>query len=164
MPRTVTNDMKKCAHQMRVEMFMRSMRDANQSVPVMPTAPTLAVRKLRASLMLEECMETIQNGLGLDIGVSTDNGEVKFEFKEARPVNLIEVADGIADCDVVNIGTAAACGIAQEPCTELVDCNNLMKFAPGHSFREDGKLIKPKNHPAITAMLRAELIEQGAEF
>ncbi len=31
---------------------------------------------------------------------------------------------------------------------KMVDNNNLEKFGPGHSIREDGKLIKPPYHKA----------------
>lgn len=159
-----TNDAQKGKHQMMIELFMRGAR---QDIPVRPTMPNLAVRKLRARLMLEECLETINAGLGLSVDLHDGRlgmNDLKIEavqFSEANGGDLIQVADGCADVEVVTVGTASACGIAHAPCFELVSGNNLMKFAPGHSFREDGKLIKPSNHPNIESELCAELIRQG---
>jgi predicted HAD superfamily Cof-like phosphohydrolase len=74
---------------------------------------------------------------------------------------MIEVADGLADLEVVLLGTAAAYGVAQQPIFELVSVNNLLKFAPGYGFDRDGKLIKPLNHEAPTLAIRRELTLQG---
>ena len=80
-----------------------------------------------------------------------------------RDPNLVEIADGCADLSVVTIGTLSACGIADEMLLGVVDANNLAKFGPGHSIREDGKLIKPKNHkpPDIAQLL--EIQTRGVE-
>lgn len=126
-------------HQERVAKFMGL---AKQKTPTTPYVPDEATRLLRARLILEEAMETI-NALGFEFAgmlstpdlVPTDEGP-----------NLVEIADGCADVSVVTIGTALACGIDMRPIQTLVDYNNLAKFGPGHSFREDGKLIKPPDH------------------
>lgn len=167
-----SNDAKKAPNQRSIETFMSKMRSDSQHVPPFPMMPSLAVRRLRARLMLEEAIETIEKGLGLqivlqahefpkdddyDIGALAD----RFAYREAGPGDLVQVADGIADCEVVNSGTASACGIAQQPCFDLVMGNNHLKFAPGHVFRSDGKLVKPPNHPDIATELYAELIQQG---
>src|SRR5260221_14602381 len=127
--------------------LMRGMRSDKHYVPPSQMVPWLSVRKLRATLMLEECLETTGGGFGLDVhtrqlsDVSRGLGEegVAFVFSEAREPNLVQIADGCSDVEVVTTGTASACGIALQPCFELVACNNLLKFGPGHKYREDGK-------------------------
>ena len=64
----------------------------------------------------------------------------------AQP-NLVAIADGCADLSVVTIGTLVACGIPDRDLLWEVDVNNLKKFAPGLTIREDGKLIRPPDHP-----------------
>lgn len=153
-----TNDAAKSKNQLLIEVFMSKMRSDLQHVPTAPTMPSLEVRKLRAALMLEEVLETINEGLGLSAVLE---GGHKWSFTERSPGSLIEIADGCADVEVVTTGTASACGIAMQPVFELVMGNNLLKFAPGHYFREDGKLVKPKDHPAVTELIRGQLVAQG---
>lgn len=146
----------KSEHQHNVESFMLR---AGQSVPVVPTEPDEATRILRAKLILEEALETIRDGLGVDIlkdDLSPVLHESKIEFAIARPFNMRDTADGCADLRVVTTGTLSACGITDGELTRLVDRNNLQKFGPGHSIREDGKLIKPPGHepPNIVGLLR----------
>ena len=158
---------KKCKHQHRVDHFMAMMRSDRQHTPPIPIEPSKPVRELRARLMLEECLETIQAGLGISILVDNGSGtkrELSYDdltFVADKRFDMIETIDGIADCDVVNIGTASACGVAMEPIVEIVDCNNMAKFAPGHSFNEAGKLIKPKDHTPPTDEINRELRRQG---
>jgi predicted HAD superfamily Cof-like phosphohydrolase len=166
-----TNDGKKSQHQLLVESLMLRMRSDKQSVPTAPCIPNLEIRKLRASLMLEECLETIREGLGLNITVRQlsdvkhtlgDEG-TSFVFEEAREPNLIQIADGLCDQRVVNDGTGSACGMALEPLELIVSANNLTKFAPGHTFNELGKLVKPPNFIGPFIELTQELRAQGAD-
>ena len=158
----------KSPNQLMVELFMAKMHAhpsgcEKQPLPVCPTTPSVEVRKLRARLMLEETLETIRDGLGLD--VVTAFGPIKgtddVQFQEARAPNMIEIADGLADQEVVLLGTAASCGIAHQPIFELVMDNNLLKFAPGHKFDEGGKLIKPPKHPSPSGGISGTLVIQG---
>ena len=157
-----TNDQFKSKNQLLVELFMRQAR---QDVPVAPCIPSLEIRKLRAALLLEECLETIE-AMGIQV-INSSGQQIHIrdiKYRENGPGNIIEVADGLADLEVVgSCGTASAFGIAQQPIFEAVAGNNLLKFAPGHSFRADGKLIKPANHPAVTPMITKILLAQGAE-
>lgn len=143
-------------HQVSVETFMRKSK---QQVRDFPQIPTLGERKRQASLLLEETLETIE-ALGLSVVVVRDEvyspkqhtrltktAEEKergpFEFTEVGPCDLIEVADGCSDVRYVATGTFSSCGISAYAIQAAVDEANLEKFGPGHSFREDGKLIKP---------------------
>ena len=167
----------KSPHQQRVEAFMRL---AKQEVPSSPAKPDESTRVLRAKLIFEEAMETI-NALGVQVCVLGRNSgpviESGGEFYTA--VNFPEegrgdvsptrmavvgdcvleaVADGCADLRVVTTGTLSACGIADEVLQQEVDYNNLTKFGEGHRLREDGKLIKPPGHrpPDIEGVLRRQ--------
>ncbi|NDQ58588.1 MAG: hypothetical protein GZ088_16090 [Acidipila sp.] len=167
MPSSISNDGYKSKNQLMIDVFMSKMRSDTQHVPPIPLMPSLEVRKLRARLMLEECLETINAGLGLNVNFNLGGHEVTnvkmelLQFTDNGPGDLIQVADGCADVEVVTTGTASACGIALQPCFDIVMPNNLMKFAPGHTWREDGKLVKPPNHPDIALELKCELIRQG---
>lgn len=141
-------------HQQRVDEFMRL---ADQEVPLAPVIPNEKTRILRAKLILEEALETIREGLGVDVLIDHGNsiktvgfGNVIMEnldFNVVRDADLEQIADGCADLMVVTTGTLSACGIADEALQHEIDCNNLQKFGPGGHKREDGKWVKPKDHP-----------------
>ena len=114
--------------------------------------------------------------------------------------NLEGIADGCADISVVTIGTLSACGMADDSLLKEVDTTNLRKFEnhcpkcdePGEDHnsgipgeracrvchttwisgyrRDDGKWVKPANHPApdIAGVLKhqvflAEAVEAQLE-
>ena len=144
-------------HQASVELFMQL---AGQEVPAVPTVPDEATRILRAKIIWEEALETIRRGLGIEPVLCREPLEVEFHI--AREVDLVEVADGVADLTFVATGTALACGIKPEPIQLLVDESNLAKFGPGGKRREDGKWLKsPDWQPP---KIREELTRQGAQF
>ncbi len=132
-------------HQKKVDEFHRL---AGHIDPTEPTVPSLETRRLRAKLILEEALETIL-GLGFSLVAHDSNGYANkdFELLEIQPPNLEEIADGCWDLRVVTTGTLSACGIDDTEGQEEVDNNNLAKFGPGGYRRDDGKWIKPKNHP-----------------
>jgi len=118
------------------------------SAPSEITMPNAATRELRARLILEEAMETI-DALGVSVMNSKFNRNVTFSdlgLEATHEPDMVEIADGCADVSVVTIGTLVACGIPDRGLLELVDSNNLAKFGPGGYRREDGKWIKPPDH------------------
>lgn len=144
----------KSKHQQRVEEFMLLAR---QEVPDKPTIPSKEVRELRAKLILEEALETIQ---ALGFTVYSVEGSVNlankgWQLAEAYHADLEEIIDGCCDIQVVTTGTLSACGVPDKPFQKEVDKNNLAKFGPGHTIREDGKLVKPPDHkpPQIKEIL-----------
>lgn len=163
MPTRTPNKWQRTQHQQRVEEFMEL---AKQELPNSPTEPSVEVRLLRAKLILEEALETIQ-ALGVAIFIEGYRANLLYEMTTATgchlaacdPFNMVEAVDGCCDLSVVTIGTLSALGVADAPLIEAVDRNNLEKFGPGHTIREDGKLVKPPGHkpPDITA----ELVKQG---
>ena len=150
-------------HQQRVDAFMRL---ALQDVPSTPLQPKPAVRMLRAKLIFEEAMETI-NALGVQIvfGGGGQVGEIindpiantvkPHDYRLVGQADLVGIVDGCCDIKVVTTGTLTACGVADQPVQFAVDANNLAKFGPGHRIREDGKLIKPPGHkpPDLLSLL-----------
>jgi predicted HAD superfamily Cof-like phosphohydrolase len=136
----------KTDHQKRVEEFMRL---AKQEVPQKPTIPDEKVRLLRARLIFEECMETIQ-ALGVSVNLLDSfnicgHKKDDFSFQADGICNIEEVAKEICDVSVVSIGTLSAFGLSDGVLLEAVDQNNLEKFGEGHSWDNFGKLIKPPN-------------------
>jgi len=144
----------KTEHQTRVEAFMKL---AGQAVPTCPIIPSLEVRWLRANLILEEALETIE-GLGFSLRMKPFDNE--FELQETLTPDIVEVVDGCADISVVTTGTLSAFGVADIPILETVDAANLRKFEPGSYRREsDGKWMKPPGF--LPPDIMQELVKQG---
>lgn len=142
----------KSDHQKRVEMFMKL---AFQEIPPLPIMPSAEIRKFRASMILEEALETIR-GLGFRVEKGDLDGELTLE--ESGKPDMIEIVDGCGDISVVTIGTLSAMGVSDKPVLEAIDLNNLEKFGPGSFRRADGKWVKPATHqpPNIKGVLLAQ--------
>ena len=127
-------------HYKRIRAFMQH---AGQDTPDSVTIPDAASRLLRAKLILEEAMETVQ---ALGVEVSLGDTLVQFDalsWREGGDVDLEGVVDGCADISVVTMGTLVAFGVDDEAVLQEVDEANLRKFGPGSYAREDGKWMKP---------------------
>lgn len=120
------------------------MIGARQEVPPGPTVPSTEVRILRAKLIYEEAMETIE-ALGVDhiLGQFIDAGEEHYD--------PVKVLDGVGDTSVVSVGTLIACGLygVYPEALERIDINNLSKVGQGAVWREDGKLLKPPGYVPV---------------
>jgi predicted HAD superfamily Cof-like phosphohydrolase len=142
-------------HQQRVDEFMRL---AGQELPAVPTTEVPdEIRLLRARLILEEALETIE-ALGIDMNMRCDPFKVcigNLDLEISRPMNLVEVVDGCCDTIVVSTGTLSAFGVSDDPVQRAIDESNLAKFGPGGYRRDDGKWIKPPDHrpPNILKLL-----------
>jgi len=154
-------------HRERVAEFMRA---AGQDAPDAPTVPDQETRILRAKLILEEALETVE-ALGVEVAVPghsdaiwIDRDELRFEPREDGAVDVEGVVDGCADISVVTVGTLIAFGVDDEPILEEVDAANLRKFGPGSHRREDGKWIKPEDWtpPDIVGRLREQGWKEGS--
>ena len=92
------------AHQIRTEEFMKQ---GGQVPPSRATMPDEDTRELRARLIMEEALETIQ-ALGCTLCV---RGEEAFNFKtdvrirSEHPPDFEGIVDGCADLMVVTTGT-----------------------------------------------------------
>lgn len=159
----------------RMSVYYREVRDfmvnvAGQDALAHPTVPGDDVLNLRATLTVEEVLETVIKGLGMDVVVIDrqeaveaarldpnyfSDGVKRFEvvFEKKRDVDLVEVADGAADINVVNLGMLIAFGIKDHALFKAVNAANLDKKR-GHR-REDGKWVKPDDWtpPDISGIL-----------
>ena len=114
------------SEQQQVKNWMTSF---GQEVPEKPTIPNKEVRLLRAKLILEEALETIDAlGVELCIEKSPENDDtqyvriqdIEFESMPESSVNdLVDIADGCEDLKVVTEGTLVACGLCK-PRTKTV--------------------------------------------
>lgn len=142
-------------HQLRVDKMMRligRLRGKDEDGQRVPQGVlremSVEGRRLRASLILEEALETIE-ALGFEVSVNVPDHRFSVRnitLAEVGPFDLVGTVDGCYDLRVVTTGTLSSFGVSDEPGQELVDENNLMKFGPGATVREDGKLIKPVGH------------------
>ena len=149
--------------QRNVQQFHLAMGQQDPQTPTMPGLPT---RILRAKLILEEAIEMVVDGLGVDVVTGTTTQALRdirrelrkpdAEIFEIHPGSLTEIADGIADLKYVANGTALACGIDMEPVDDEVQRSNLSKFIDGHR-RADGKWQKgPSYSPTDIARILSE--------
>ncbi len=148
------DEIKKSAHQKRIEQFMVG---AGQAIPDSPRAPSGYERLLRIRLIMEELLET---AVASGVAISTDSRQLTMDslvFKVVRDPDMVEVADGLADLSVVVIGSMSTYGISDIPLLEEVDQNNINKLTGGYRD-EYGKFRKPPNHipPDILNVLRQQ--------
>lgn len=106
------------------------MEQFGQDCPEKAEIPSLEIRKLRARLMLEECLETI-SALGLRVdfdhcAYGAVIGSAKFN-KWGTP-NLAQIQDGCSDLHVVTLGTEVACGLQASPAFNEVMRSNFSKM------------------------------------
>lgn len=146
--------------QIQIKQFMLL---AGQDVPSKPCVPSDEVRLLRARLILEEALETIERGLGVAVYYDDLEGMIGgfdgFKFKIERPADIVELVDGCCDVEVVTKGTLIAFGVDDEQPQQMVNENNLAKFGPGgYKHPDTGKWIKPPGHqpPDLAAALRLQ--------
>ncbi len=146
-------------HYKRVLDFMVK---GQQRIRARPGLPTSEECELRARLILEEALETVE-ALGCTvIGTSALSGallkrrDAHLDVAYTHEPDLIEIVDGCCDIKVVTTGTLITCGVADEWPQAEVDRANLAKFGPGHIIRADGKVIKPPGHkpPDIARILK----------
>lgn len=145
------------------------MLKAGQELPIAPTSDIdLETRKLRAKLILEEALETINDGLGLAVFFETGLPEGSFEasvrdvtFQEFDNTDLIELADGVADLLYVSYGTASTCGVDMEPVFDEVHKSNMSKFIDGYKD-SSGKWIKGPSFrpPDIKTVIEKQMEKQ----
>ena len=151
----------KSKHQLLVEKFMQL---AGQEIPESPRIPDEKTRRLRAKLIFEEAIETIQ-ALGFCFEFKKDEEEdivyLDIADKSTIEPDLERIIDGCCDIKVVTTGTLSACGVPDEIFQTEVDINNLMKFGEGSRINEYGKLVKPDNFqgPRIKDLLK--VLEQS---
>lgn len=125
-----------------------SQVDPKQTLPAVPyTVPCEEVRRLRANLILEEAIETI-NSLGFTVKAMSDAADISIApMFGARPSewwSMESVIDGCVDTIYVATGTLAAYGVPDLPHIIEVNRANDAKFPGGKATLNDiGKFQKP---------------------
>lgn len=113
------------------------------------TPPSVSDRILLGKLILEECLETLQKGLGLSIvhecnggeysevlsHKALEHGELIVRHDEGHMFDAVETIDGLADMNVVIHFMAHWMGMNLDRATEIVNDSNMSKLG------EDGKPI-----------------------
>ena len=130
------------------------MQKANQRTPDKPTIPDEKTRLLRAKLILEEALETIE-ALGFGVTqIPSETTQDEWDFHVTKSIDLQQIIDGCCDLKVVTTGTLISCGIPDDYVQKMVDENNLEK-SRNWTIRDDGKFIKHPDHqpPDIAGFL-----------
>lgn len=126
--------------------FMYAM---DQRVPDLPIYPEQDVVKLRISLVQEEVAELLK------VLYHVESQLAGGFIKRSKLQNLVDIADAVADCTYVIIGTALTFGLDAERVFEIVHAANMAKA--GGPVREDGKRLKPEGwippEPQITDLI-----------
>lgn len=113
------------------------------------TPPSVSDRILLGKLILEECLETLQKGLGLSIvhecnggeysevlsHKALEHGELIVRHDEGHMFDAVETIDGLADMNVVIHYMAHWMGMNLDAATEIVNDSNMSKLG------EDGRPI-----------------------
>lgn len=110
----------------------------DQPVLPHPRVPSDERVHLRADLIDEEFNEVLES-LGF-----TDAGDGTMDYDRAK-VDIVKLADGLADLMYVVIGTALEFGIPLERVWDEVQRSNMAKVGTDGVVRrrEDGKILKP---------------------
>jgi predicted HAD superfamily Cof-like phosphohydrolase len=120
------------------------MRNAGQNVPDKFQFMDEETVHLRAKLILEEALETVE-AMGMPVyGCSTGAGMEIEDWVTDLPPNedkYVEVIDGLCDLLYVIYGTFAAMGLDDMPFFSEVHRSNVSKLADV-SKRDDGKVNK----------------------
>ncbi len=121
-------------HQQQVKDWMQKF---GQECPEKPINPSLEVRRLRAQLILEEAIETIE-ALGFYVNEDSEVVDGTWEC------DLLSVADGCADLEFVTKGTLVACGIDGSGVFEEVCRSNNSKLWTNTDILQNSILSLPQ--------------------
>jgi predicted HAD superfamily Cof-like phosphohydrolase len=129
--------------------------------PTTPTIPSDERVRLRAALIAEEFFETMQ---AMFSRVERNNiSDLHSKMKDIIEhgwirVDMVEVADGMADLDYVVEGTRLELGIDGAPVAAEVHRSNMAKFVSEPVWAPNGKRLKPAGWtpPDIAGELRKQ--------
>jgi predicted HAD superfamily Cof-like phosphohydrolase len=154
------NEMFGYSFQEHFGMNKQTMDKVEQTTSNKLRTPTPEERTLRAQLIYEEAMETIE-ALGIEVWPSNGCAKINPVFINMGDVhyNPKEVLDGVADLAVVANGTLLCCGLHEvfPEALKRVDENNWSKVKDGVIRNADGKYQKP---PGYKPVVLDDLIER----
>lgn len=121
-----------------------------QELPGIPTEPSKDLLKFRLELIQEEVLELYQACKAWSDGVSI----IKLSD---QPIDMVAMADALADIDYVVEGMRIACGISGLPIAAEVHRTNMAKLGAGKD--SNGKIRKPDGWTPPD--IKGELEKQG---
>ena len=122
-----------------------------------PTVPSYERIRLRAELVMEEAFEFLLSCFGdSDEQVMIRIAVRELIAREKPSVDMVGLADALADIDYVVEGTRLEFGIDGRPIADEVHRSNMAKV--GGPVRADGKRMKPEGWtpPDIVGELRKQ--------
>lgn len=131
-------------HQQRVDWFLDLAGQTRRTEIGFPDKKEL---EQQLNIILEE-FEELCEACGYQLTGDADGDKI-FITESGDAADLVEAVDGCLDIAVVVTGLLSKMGVADEALQLEVNNNNLAKFDPagGGYRRDDGKWIKPPNHP-----------------
>jgi predicted HAD superfamily Cof-like phosphohydrolase len=141
----------------QVTAFRRAM--GGMFIGERPHVPPPEVARLQLSLVAEEFFELLVAAYGDSFALGKARDLVAVVVKRELRVDMVALADALADVDYVVEGTRVAFGIDGAPIAARVHEANMAKV--GGPMREDGKRLKPPGWepPDVEGCL----LEQGWE-
>lgn len=153
---------------MSIDDQVRAFHEAN-NIPILtvPQVPDVERVKLRLRLIAEEFFELLYAcQLGhhdSDLGEAESDIERVIMGGPCAPVDLVEVADALADMDFINAGSRLEFGIPGQAIADEVARSNATKLGDDGKpvFNDVGKVIKGPNYEP--PRIRDVLIAHGWE-
>lgn len=110
----------------------------------------VALRKLRAALILEEAIE-FANACGLTVRVGIEDGEQTCTLTHVPDLlpSAVEMLDALGDILYVTYGSGVVMGADLCPVFDEIHQSNMTKIDPVTRkavMREDGKVLKPASY------------------
>lgn len=144
----------------QVRWFMSAMK---QTIGARIGPPAIHDAELRARLILEEAVETVEAIVGTERAKRLIDGARdslwRREFAPVAP-NLVEAVDGICDLIFVALGSAIAFGVG--PLTRYFNFVSDANMTKAHGpVDEHGKKLKPPGFIPPNEKIRALLVQRG---
>lgn len=115
------------------EMIREFSKAFGRPVNNVPTTPSVTDRLLLGKLLLEETLEYIEKGLGLDLtyeGDILDGSLMTLGHSEGQRYDPVEAADGLGDVNVIIHFNALWEGIDLTAVTNEIHRSNMSKLGP----------------------------------
>lgn len=136
----------------------------NHPIAPSPTIPDVQLRLLRVRLLMEEAAEFCEaSGFPVEVYVKKPDGDIVgvmaagIEHETPELIDIVEVADGLGDINVVTNGAALVWGIPIAAVDAAINESNMSKLGEDGKpiYDEHGKVQKGPNYkkPDIARVL-----------